>query len=220
MQHWAQGKEDLTYLELPDGKSRTDLILEEHTPPGIKTLVYVDTVDFLIERRLNRFAGKRGLTLKKLSSPMFLSPDDWIEEVMGSMKKPLMKTFYQAQRKRMNILLEKDGTPVGGKWSFDDENRKKLPKTQPIPEPYSAPLDSENFRCPDVYSLSHLSHTEHRCDEVFRCRPFFAHRQAVVGYPAQPEAFPMTAQTLPPTSSSSLSNPFLQKNEDLNLLLL
>ncbi|HCQ80928.1 MAG TPA: cryptochrome/photolyase family protein, partial [Verrucomicrobiales bacterium] len=141
MQHWAQGKEDLTYLELPDGKSRTDLILEEHTPPGIKILVYVDTVDFLIERRLKRFAVKRGLTLKKLSSPMFLSPDDWIEEVMGSMKKPFMKTFYQAQRKRMNILLEKDGKPVGGKWSFDDENRKKLPKTQPIPEPYSAPLD-------------------------------------------------------------------------------
>lgn len=141
MQHWAQGKEDLTYLELPDVKSRTDLILEEHTPPGIKTLVYVDTVDFLIERRLKRFAGKRGLTLKKLSSPMFLSPDDWIEEVMVSMKKPFMKTFYQAQRKRMNILLEKDGTPVGGKWSFDDENRKKLPKTQPIPEPYSAPVD-------------------------------------------------------------------------------
>ncbi|MCH1499499.1 MAG: cryptochrome/photolyase family protein, partial [Akkermansiaceae bacterium] len=28
MQHWAQGKEDLTYLELPDGKSRTDHILE------------------------------------------------------------------------------------------------------------------------------------------------------------------------------------------------
>lgn len=72
---------------------------------------------------------------------MFLSPDDWIEDVMGGMKKPFMKTFYEAQRKRMNILLEKDGKPVGGKWSFDAENRKKLPKTQPVPKPYAAPLD-------------------------------------------------------------------------------
>jgi deoxyribodipyrimidine photolyase-like uncharacterized protein len=38
---------------------------------------------------------------------MFLSPDDWIEDVMGGMKKPFMKTFYEAQRKRMNILLRK-----------------------------------------------------------------------------------------------------------------
>ena len=33
----------------------------------------------------------------------------------------------------MDILLE-DGKPVGGKWSFDDENRKKLPKGYIIPE--------------------------------------------------------------------------------------
>jgi deoxyribodipyrimidine photolyase-related protein len=139
MRHWAQGKKGLTYLELPDEKTRTDLLLEEHTPRETETLVYVDTVDFLIERRLKRFADKKSLTLKKLPSPMFLSPDDWIQDVMGGMKKPFMKTFYEAQRKRMNILLERDGTPVGGKWSFDAENRKKLPKTQPVPEPYSAP---------------------------------------------------------------------------------
>lgn len=143
MKRWAQGRSNLTYLELPNKPTKTDLLIEEYIPQGIETLVYVDTVDYLLERRLKRFAEQRDLELKKLPSPMFLTPDDWMEEIMGGMKKPFMKTFYEAQRKRMNILLEKDGSPVGGKWSFDVENRKKLPKKQTVPEPYSPSPNKE-----------------------------------------------------------------------------
>ena len=31
-------------------------------------------------------------------------------------------------RIKFNILMDKDGVPEGGKWSFDDENRKRMPK--------------------------------------------------------------------------------------------
>lgn len=41
--------------------------------------------------------------------------------------------FYIAQRKRMNLLLDDQSKPLGGKWSFDTENRKKLPKGIAIP---------------------------------------------------------------------------------------
>lgn len=137
MKRWAEGKEKLTYLEVPDEPTRTDLLIADHLPDGIETLVCVDPVDHLIGRRLNRLAKKHDLELKLLPSPMFLTPDDWMEETMDGMKKPFMKTFYEAQRKRMKILLEEDESPVGGKWSFDEENRKKLPKKQAVPEPYS-----------------------------------------------------------------------------------
>ena len=43
----------------------------------------------------------------------------------------------------MNLLLEPDGSPLGGKWSYDAENRKKLPKKQAIPGPYSPALHDE-----------------------------------------------------------------------------
>jgi deoxyribodipyrimidine photolyase-related protein len=39
-----------------------------------------------------------------------------------------MKTFYERQRKRLGLLLEADGSPTGGQWSFDADNRKRLPK--------------------------------------------------------------------------------------------
>jgi deoxyribodipyrimidine photolyase-related protein len=39
-----------------------------------------------------------------------------------------MKTFYERQRRRLGLLLEPDGSPTGGRWSFDVENRRRLPK--------------------------------------------------------------------------------------------
>jgi deoxyribodipyrimidine photolyase-related protein len=48
-------------------------------------------------------------------------------------KKYSHQNFYKWQRKRLNILIEKDGTPTGGIWSYDKENRKKIPKGTIIP---------------------------------------------------------------------------------------
>ena len=39
-----------------------------------------------------------------------------------------MATFYKKQRRRFDILVDNDGNPIGGKWSYDDMNRKKNPK--------------------------------------------------------------------------------------------
>ncbi|MEO6789431.1 MAG: cryptochrome/photolyase family protein [Ornithinibacter sp.] len=46
-----------------------------------------------------------------------------------------MQTFYQWQRTRLDVLVEgSDRTrPVGGRWSFDTENRKKLPRGHDVP---------------------------------------------------------------------------------------
>ena len=51
-----------------------------------------------------------------------------------------MAKYYKDKRERLNILLNKDGSPEGGKWSFDEDNRKKLPKNI-IPA-----FDGLNFR--------------------------------------------------------------------------
>ena len=41
--------------------------------------------------------------------------------------------FYKMQRRRLNILMNNDGTPKGDRWSFDKNNREKLPKDIKIP---------------------------------------------------------------------------------------
>ena len=44
-----------------------------------------------------------------------------------------METFYRGMRKRTGLLMEK-GEPLGGRWNFDAENRKKLPKGHRLPD--------------------------------------------------------------------------------------
>ncbi|MGI9472388.1 MAG: cryptochrome/photolyase family protein, partial [Rubripirellula sp.] len=53
-----------------------------------------------------------------------------------------MADFYKWQRQRMNILMDGD-QPEGGQWSYDEENRKKVPKKllHTIPEILSIKRD-------------------------------------------------------------------------------
>ncbi|MGC9452856.1 MAG: cryptochrome/photolyase family protein [Oceanipulchritudo sp.] len=93
-------------------------------PKGTTQLHLVDPVDDVLMKRIR----KLGPELVIHESPNFLTPRAFLETQIGSGKKPSMARFYVAQRQRMGLLLEKDGSPVGGKWSFDTENRAKLPK--------------------------------------------------------------------------------------------
>ena len=42
-------------------------------------------------------------------------------------KKYNQTSFYIEQRKNTRILLETDGKPEGGSWTYDTQNRKKYP---------------------------------------------------------------------------------------------
>jgi deoxyribodipyrimidine photolyase-related protein len=53
--------------------------------------------------------------------------DNNIDVFRSAKNKYNFMNFYRWQRKRLNILMTKSGTPVGGVWSFDKDNRKKLP---------------------------------------------------------------------------------------------
>jgi deoxyribodipyrimidine photolyase-related protein len=52
-----------------------------------------------------------------------------------------METFYRGMRRRTGLLME-GGEPVGGRWNFDAENRKGLPKGHVVPERIGFPPDA------------------------------------------------------------------------------
>ncbi|MHA8091212.1 cryptochrome/photolyase family protein [Aquirufa regiilacus] len=89
-----------------------------------------DPNDYLLERRLRR-AGDIHL----LASPNFLNTDT---SLLGTRKPYYQTAFYTQQRKDRGILLEEDGKPIGGQWTYDTENRKKIPKNTFIPAPFPA----------------------------------------------------------------------------------
>ncbi|MFT4548052.1 MAG: deoxyribodipyrimidine photolyase-related protein [Verrucomicrobiales bacterium] len=124
------------YIDFKKGKTTSD----HFKAKKFGTLHYCETTDFLLEKRLHQ-TGKK---IEKYATPMFLSPRDWLAEQFPEGKKPFMARFYERQRKRMGILLNKDGSPVGGQWSLDEDNRKPMPKRGGLdvpPDPGSRATD-------------------------------------------------------------------------------
>ena len=98
--------------------------------------IYIaDTVDHILENKVSKIAKMLKAELNVLESPGFLTPIDWMEEFFQGATHFSQTKFYIAQRKRLKILLDKEGHPIGGKWSFDAENRKKLPHDIRIQDP-------------------------------------------------------------------------------------
>lgn len=88
--------------------------------------------DKFFESRLTKLFKKENVSLEVWQSPMFLTSREQFKQYLKSSRRPFMKTFYEAQRKRLKILV-KDDKPVGGAWSFDAENRLALPKGKETP---------------------------------------------------------------------------------------
>jgi deoxyribodipyrimidine photolyase-related protein len=123
---------EVRWGRLPGGVASMGL-LESVMPKELTELHVADVIDDVLGRRIRRFAEGRGIRLVVYENPNFLSPDEFLENQIGRKKKPFMARFYEAQRKRMGILLDDAGGPVGGRWSFDEDNRKKWPKNATPP---------------------------------------------------------------------------------------
>ena len=93
-------------------------------PKRFETL---EPVDFMLRKRLDRFCGQLGHRVEYLPNPGFLNSPEQNAEYRSGKKRWFMADFYKSQRRRLKILVE-DNEPVGGKWSFDEDNRKKVPK--------------------------------------------------------------------------------------------
>jgi deoxyribodipyrimidine photolyase-related protein len=94
-----------------------------------------DVVDDWLLRDTRSTVADAGVTLSPddiEETPNFLTTRPELTHWFGA-NRARMAAFYQWQRLRLGVLVE-DGRPVGGRWSFDAENRKKLPKNHEVPQ--------------------------------------------------------------------------------------
>ena len=90
--------------------------------------------DKFFEKKISQFLKKEKINWNIAQTPMFLNSRDEFKNYLVKSKKPFMATFYKEVRKKSGILMGADGNPIGGKWSFDEDNRNKLPKDISIPK--------------------------------------------------------------------------------------
>ena len=116
----------VTRLEIKKYKT-TEAIFSEIKTKGVTTIHVIDTTDNYLEKAI------RNSRLERIwyESPQFiLTKNEAIEEFQRAKK--FMATFYKNVRLKKNILVA-NNAPTGGKWSFDEDNRKKVPKGVTVP---------------------------------------------------------------------------------------
>ncbi len=100
---------------------------------GIEIALVADISDHLLNSKLYNLSDKHGILIKELETPSFLTSRRWIEEKMGGKDSYRFTEFYIERRKELGILIEGE-QPAGGKWTFDTQNRKSLPRDNSVPQ--------------------------------------------------------------------------------------
>tara|TARA_B100001059_G_C17803711_1_gene567792 strand:- start:296 stop:1855 length:1560 start_codon:yes stop_codon:yes gene_type:complete len=134
----TQRGHQVLHLTLDDTAQFKDLdaVLQHYTNEfNAEKFEYQRPDEYRLLEQLNKL--KLPNTVKgSCDSEHFMFPFSEIEEQFPKDKHIMMEHFYRRMRKRFDILLD-DGKPVGGKWNYDANNRKKLKKQdiENLPQP-------------------------------------------------------------------------------------
>jgi deoxyribodipyrimidine photolyase-related protein len=99
----------------------------------IQQVLAVDPTDEWLKERVDQGCASAEVAIQWLDDPAFLSPVETMQRWAENRQRYHFTDFYREQRKRLGLLLDAQGKPWGGKWTFDTENRKKLPKDIAVP---------------------------------------------------------------------------------------
>ncbi|WP_158797986.1 cryptochrome/photolyase family protein [Pedobacter sp. L105] len=133
---------DTLYLKIDDPSNKQrfatncDLLIKKYE---IERFEYQLPDEYRLDEELKAYCSKLLIAGKACDTEHFYTTRDELGTFFSGKKALLMENFYREMRKKHKVLMEGQ-EPVGGKWNFDEENRKKLPKNH---KPY-APLLFDN----------------------------------------------------------------------------
>lgn len=133
----------VVYIDAFNENASISSLLEDLIHKGISEIQFYDPVDNWLLKRIHVFADR--MYLNKLETPYFINSNEDLSSFFRSDKKFFFQTtFYKQQRVKHNVLMENDGNPTGGKWTYDMDNRKKYPKGKKPPV-IESPLSNRYF---------------------------------------------------------------------------
>ena len=127
---------DVHYIDSTDERSDIRIFLSSIKQGS--PITFSEISDNWLQKRIREGCEKHNHRIETLDSPYFINQKADLNSFFHSDKKKFYQTsFYIEQRKKHKILINEENQAVGGKWSFDTENRKKYPKGKEAP-----PIDS------------------------------------------------------------------------------
>lgn len=150
------------YLPLSDANNRLSFVEKLRqllSRTGFSELVHFEIEDPEMERRVARFTERYGVRRTVVPTPMFLCEREEFAGWLETQRQPRMANFYKWQRRRLQVLVDAKGRPEGGQWSYDKDNRKRLPPGVPVPD------------LPKVRPGRHVAPVKRVVDELFPDHP-------------------------------------------------
>ncbi len=123
----------VNYIETIDQRNDIRSLIAFLAKLGISHIYMADPADNWLSKRVTENCTKHSINLEVNPSPGFLNTPDEGSAYFNNRKTYFQTDFYKHQRKQRNILLAPDGNPLGGKWTFDTDNRLKFPKKETAP---------------------------------------------------------------------------------------
>jgi deoxyribodipyrimidine photolyase-related protein len=123
----------VNYIEATDLLCDIRKLIPHLAKNGVKIIHYAHVADNWLETRLDTQCAKFNIQLAEYRSPNWLNSAEQVADFFDNKKTYFQTDFYISQRKQRNILLEANNKPIGGKWTYDSENRLKFPKNETVP---------------------------------------------------------------------------------------
>jgi len=124
----------VTYVESGSKLSDIRNLIPPLKKNGVTEIHFADVVDNWLEKRIVDTAKSNGIKLKVYDSVSFINSRDEIKKYFNEKKNYSQTSFYIQQRKNLDLLLDDDEKPIGGKWTYDSENRLKFPRKKSPPK--------------------------------------------------------------------------------------
>lgn len=141
----------VNYIEANEQNADVRQLISSLATQKVSQINLIDPVDDWLLSRIKSAAAKMNIKLQVLNSPMYLNTEADLAKFFNPEKKTYFQTaFYKQQRIARKILVQGLDEPIGGKWSFDEENRKKFPKGKAVvklklPEPNKYTSEAINY---------------------------------------------------------------------------
>jgi len=127
-------KANVTYVAAQEKIADIRKLISKLEKDGVKKIKCYEVTDNYLDRRLRQSCSDTGIELEISPSPLFINTEEELADFFKPSKKKFFQTsFYKAQRVELDLLMDRDGKPAGGKWTYDVDNRKKYPKKKQPP---------------------------------------------------------------------------------------
>lgn len=120
------------YIDIQDSKSQTTHLFQ-YLSQHYNEIHVVNPDDDWLWKQAKQGLQESACTLIEHENPNYITPLRTAYEFFDSKKRYFQTDFYSFQRKRLKILWGEDNKPLGGKLTFDADNRKPYPKDHEFP---------------------------------------------------------------------------------------